>query len=51
MERIKMSDVTDHLGLHGPDQNSFYVRCPCSDTETGKHLNINLKKEEFRCAL
>ncbi len=45
-----MSDVTDLLGLHGADRNSFYVRCPCCDTEKGKHLNINLKKEVFRCA-
>ena len=45
-----MSDVTDLLGLHGEDRNSFYVRCPCCDTEKGKHLNINLKKEVFRCA-
>lgn len=25
------------------------MRCPCCDTEKGKHLNINLKKEVFRC--
>ena len=29
---------------------SYYVPCPCCDTAPGKkHLNINLKKEVFRC--
>lgn len=45
-----MVDVVALLGLPVPDRASFYVPCPCCDTGKGKHLNINLKKEVFRCA-
>ena len=30
-------------------RSSYYVRCPCCDGEHNRHLNINLKKEVFRC--
>ena len=45
-----MTDVTALLGLHGSGRISFYAACPCCDGEKGRHLNINLKKEVFRCA-
>ena len=52
MEQIRMTDVVSLLGLHQPPANriSCYVRCPCCDGERDKHLNINFKKEVFRCA-
>lgn len=45
-----MTDVAALLGLHGSGKISFYVPCPCCDEGKGRHLNINLKKEVFRCA-
>lgn len=31
-------------------QSSYYVQCPCcDDNPKSKHLNINLKKDVFRC--
>ncbi|MCI9224153.1 MAG: hypothetical protein HFE91_01640 [Acutalibacter sp.] len=52
MERIRMTDVVSLLGLPQPPAGrvSCYVRCPCCDGERDKHLNINFKKEVFRCA-
>ena len=52
MERIRMTDVVTLLGLPQPPAGrvSYYVRCPCCDGERDKHLNINFKKEVFRCA-
>ncbi len=52
MERIRMTDVVSLLGLPQPpaSRSSYYVRCPCCDGEHNRHLNINLKKEVFRCA-
>ena len=52
MERIRMLDVIAALGLEYPPsgRSSYYVRCPCCDDKPrDKHLNINLKKEVFRC--
>lgn len=45
-----MADVVALLGLPVPDKASVYVACPCCDTGKGKHLNINIRKEVFRCA-
>ena len=50
---IRMIDVIDVLGLPYPPygNSSYYVPCPCCDdphTKNG-HLNINLKKQVFRC--
>lgn len=52
MERIHMMDVIALLGLPYPPSNrvSYYVHCPCCDEGRHRHLNINLKKEVFRCA-
>lgn len=52
MERIRMTDVVSLLGLPQPPASriSYYVHCPCCDGERDQHLNINFKKEVFRCA-
>lgn len=52
MERIRMTDVVSLLGLPQPSAGriSCYVHCPCCDGERDRHLNINFKKEVFRCA-
>ncbi len=52
MERIRMTDVVGLLGLPQPEVSrvSYYVHCPCCDEGKGRHLNINFKKEVFRCA-
>ncbi len=47
-----MSDIIGLLGLPYPQngQSSYYVQCPCCDDDAKKrHLNINLKKNVFRC--
>ncbi len=52
MERIRMWDVISLLGIAYPPsgRSSYYVQCPCCDENPNKkHLNINLKKEVFRC--
>lgn len=52
MEMFRMSDVISVLGLSTPNwgQSSYYVQCPCCDDNPyKKHLNINLKKDVFRC--
>lgn len=52
MEIFHMMDVISLLGLPGPPQgrSSYYVQCPCCDDAPRKrHLNINLKKDVFRC--
>ncbi len=52
MERFRMMDVISVLGIQYPPsgRSSYYVRCPCCDDKPrDKHLNINLKKEVFRC--
>lgn len=52
MEIFHMWDVISILGIPMPPsgQSSYYVQCPCcDDNPRKKHLNINLKKEVFRC--
>lgn len=52
MELFRMTDVISVLGLPTPPwgQSSYYVQCPCcDDNPSKKHLNINLKKDVFRC--
>lgn len=52
MERIRMMDVISLIGIPSPPsgRSSYYVQCPCcDDSPRKKHLNINLKKEVFRC--
>ena len=52
MEIFHMWDVVSLLGLPMPPsgRSSYYVQCPCCDeSPRKKHLNINLKKEVFRC--
>lgn len=52
MERIRMWDIISLLGIPYPPsgRSSYYVQCPCCDeSPRKKHLNINLKKEVFRC--
>lgn len=52
MDRIRMTDVISVLGLPQPgwSQSSYYVQCPCcDDNPSKKHLNINFKKDVFRC--
>ena len=52
MEKIRMWEVVSLLGIPAPPsgRSSYYVPCPCCDTIRGKkHLNINLRKEVFRC--
>lgn len=52
MEIFHMLDVVSLLGIPMPPsgRSSYYVQCPCcDDSPQKKHLNINLKKEVFRC--
>ena len=52
MELFHMVDVIPLLGLPIPPagKNSFNLPCPCCDDKPkGKHLNINLRKDVFRC--
>ncbi len=52
MELFRMIDVISVLDLPTPpwSQSSYYVQCPCCDDNPNKkHLNINLKKDVFRC--
>lgn len=52
MERFSMMDIISHLGLPRPSsgQSAYYVPCPCCDNKpSSKHLNINIKKNVFRC--
>lgn len=52
MERFSMSQVVSLLNLPGPPggRSAYYIQCPCcDDNPRKKHLNINLKKEVFRC--
>lgn len=52
MEIFHIWDVTALLGLpQAPaGRSSYYIPCPCCDSRPkGRHLNINLKKEVFRC--
>ena len=52
MEIFHMSDVVSLLGIPAAPsgRSSYYVPCPCCDENPRKrHLNINLKKEVYRC--
>ena len=51
MEIFHMQDIVSLLGLPMPSgRSSYYIQCPCCDeSPRKKHLNINLKKEVFRC--
>lgn len=52
MEIFHMWDIISLLGIPMPPsgRSSYYVQCPCcDDNPRKKHLNINLKKEVFRC--
>lgn len=51
-EIFHMSDIIPLIGLPYPpsDRSAYNIPCPCCDTGMGKkHLNINLKKDVFRC--
>ena len=52
MDIFHMTDIISLLGLPFPahGRSSYYVQCPCCDDNARqRHLNINLKKEVFRC--
>lgn len=52
MDVFHISDVVSVLGLLGASygRNDYYISCPeCDAGSKGKHLNINLKKDVFRC--
>ena len=52
MEKFRMIDIISILGIQYPPsgKSAYYVQCPCCDDKPkDKHLNINLKKEVFRC--
>ena len=52
MELFHMVDVIPLLGLPTPPagKSSYNIPCPCcEDKPKGKHLNINLRKDVFRC--
>lgn len=52
MEKFHIWDVISVLNLPGAPsgRSSYYIPCPCCDSKPGdKHLNINLRKEVFRC--
>lgn len=52
MGRFHMTDIIPLIGIPypPPGQTSYYISCPCCDSDPQKrHLNINLKKDVFRC--
>ena len=52
MEQFHMSDVIPLLGLPTPPAGkiSYYIPCPCCDDKPkSRHLNVNLRKDVFRC--
>lgn len=52
MEKFSMWDVVSLLRLPMPPsgRSSYYIQCPCCDGgPRNRHLNINLKKEVYRC--
>lgn len=52
MELFHMADIIPLIGLPPPPsgRSSYNIPCPCCDNEPGKrHMNINLKKDVFRC--
>lgn len=47
-----ITDVIDLLNLPRPPhgKSAYYIQCPCCDDKPkGRHLNINIKKNVFRC--
>ncbi len=52
MEKYHIIDIIELLNLPYPKngQISYYIACPCcDDNPRKKHLNINLKRDVFRC--
>ena len=52
MEMFHIWDVISVLNLPSAPsgRSSYYIPCPCCDSKPrDKHLNINLRKEVFRC--
>ena len=52
MGRFHMTDIHPSYWypISPPGQTSYYISCPCCDSDPQKrHLNINLKKDVFRC--
>ncbi|MBO5069147.1 MAG: DUF3854 domain-containing protein [Roseburia sp.] len=52
MEKFHIWDVISVLNLPSAPsgRSSYYIPCPCCDSKPrDKHLNINLRKEVFRC--
>lgn len=52
MEIFHMADILSllHLPVAPQGKSSYYIQCPCCDEHPhNRHLNINLKKEVFRC--
>lgn len=52
MEKFHIWDVISVLNLPSAPsgRSSYYIPCPCCDLKPrDKHLNINLRKEVFRC--
>lgn len=52
MEYFHMRDIIPLLGLPTPPagKSNYNIPCPCCDDKPkGKHLNINLRKDVFRC--
>ena len=52
MELFHMVDIIPLLGLPTPPagKSSYNIPCPCcEDKPKGRHLNINLQKNVFRC--
>lgn len=52
MGLIHMQDILPLIGvpLPPPGRSSYNIPCPCCDENSRKrHLNINLKKDVFRC--
>lgn len=53
MQTFHMTDIISALNLPQPTsgRSAYYVQCPlCDGNPKHRHLNINLRKEVFRCA-
>ena len=52
MEVFHMTDIIPLIGISYPPvgRTSYNVACPCCDDKPrAKHMNINLKRDVFRC--
>ena len=52
MVRIRMTDIIPLIGIPEPKHGAikYDIPCPCCDDKPkGKHLNINLELDVFRC--